>query len=100
MMLARCVFALLLAGAGSAVAGELDGCLSPEQRRAAIATRQAIPLGKALRAAKARLGGEVVRARLCKEGKELVYVLTVLAHDGKVTVATVDGTSGALIDGH
>ena len=100
MMLARCVFALLLAGAGSAVAGKLDGCLSPEQRRAAIATRQAIPLGKALRAAKARLGGEVVRARLCKEGKELVYVLTVLAHDGKVTVATVDGTSGALIDGH
>ncbi|HEX9322626.1 MAG TPA: hypothetical protein VF913_10970 [Xanthobacteraceae bacterium] len=100
MMLARCVFALLLAGAGSVVAGELDGCLSPEQRRAAIATRQAIPLGKALRAAKARLGGEVVRARLCKEGKELVYVLTVLAHDGKVTVATVDGTSGALIDGH
>jgi uncharacterized membrane protein YkoI len=99
MMLARCVFALLLAGAGSAVAGEVEGCLSPEQRRAAIASRQAIPLGKALRAAKAHLGGEVVRARLCKEGNELVYVLTVLAHDGKVTLATVDGTSGAFIDG-
>jgi len=99
MMLARWVGALLLASAGSAVAGELEGCLGPEQRRAAIASRQAIPLGKALRAAKAHLGGEVVRARLCKEGQELVYVLTVLAHDGKVTVATVDGTSGAFIDG-
>jgi uncharacterized membrane protein YkoI len=98
-MLAKFVVALLLAGAGSAVAGELEGCLSPEQRRAAIASRQAIPLGRALRAAKAHLGGEVVRARLCKEGDELVYVLTVLAHDGKVTLATVDGTSGAFIDG-
>lgn len=98
-MLTKCVVALLLAGAGSAVAGELEGCLSPEQRRAAIASRQAIPLGRALRAAKAHLGGEVVRARLCKEGNELVYVLTVLAHDGKVTLATIDGSSGAFIDG-
>src|ERR671924_1626290 len=98
-MLARCVLALLLAGAGSAAAVDLDGCLGPEQRRAAIASRQAIPLGKALRAAKARVGGEVVRARLCKEGAELVYVLTVLTHDGKVTVATVDGSSGAFIEG-
>jgi uncharacterized membrane protein YkoI len=98
-MLAKCVVALLLAGAGSAVAGEIEGCLSPEQRRAAIASRQAIPLGRALRAAKAHLGGEVVRARLCKEGNELVYVLTVLAHDGKVTLATIDGSSGAFIDG-
>jgi hypothetical protein len=40
-----------------------------------------------------------VRARLCKEGKELVYVLTVLAHDGKVTLATVDGTSGVFLEG-
>src|SRR5439155_1381459 len=99
MMLAGCAIAVLRAGAGSAVAGELEGCLSQEQRRAVIASRQAIPLGKALRAAKARLGGEVVRARLCKEGSELVYVLTVLAHDGKVTLATIDGTSGAFIDG-
>jgi uncharacterized membrane protein YkoI len=98
-MLARCVVVLWLAGAGSVVAGELDRCLSPEQRRAAIAARQAIPLGKALWAAQARLGGEVVRARLCREGNELVYVLTVLAHDGKVTLATIDGTSGAFIGG-
>jgi len=98
-MLARCVVALLLAGVGSAIASEFDGCLSPEQRRLVIASRKAIPLAKALRTAKAQLGGEVVRARLCREGNELVYVLTVLAHDGKVTLATVDGTSGAFIGG-
>ena len=88
---------LLLAVIPPAVGEELDGCLTPEQRRAAIAGRQAIPLAKALRAAKAHLQGEVVRARLCKEGQELVYMLTVLAQDGKVSLATVDGSSGAFM---
>ena len=100
MGLAGCIgLALLLAAAGSAAAGELEGCLGQEQRRAAIASHQAVPLEKAIRAAKVQLSGEVVRARLCKEGNELVYVLTVLARDGKVTLATVDGASGALIHG-
>jgi uncharacterized membrane protein YkoI len=98
-MLAKCAIALLLLGAGSAEAAESDGCLGPEQRRAAITNREAIPLGKALRNARAQLGGEVVRARLCREGKELVYVLTVLAYDGKVTTATIDGASGAVMGG-
>ncbi len=92
--------ALWLAGACSASAAEPANCLSQEQRRAAIATRQAIPLGKAMEAAREHLNGEVVRARLCRRDKELVYVLTVLAHDGKVTRATIDGTSGAFIHGH
>jgi len=94
------VVALLLAGVGSAAANEPGSCLSQEQRRAAIASRQAIPLGKAMEEAKAHIGGEVVRARLCSRDKELVYVLTVLAHDGKVTRAIIDGTSGAIIHGH
>jgi len=67
--------------------------------RAVIASRQVIPLGKALSAAKARLGGAVVRARLGKEGREVVYVLRVVAHDGNVSLATIDGPSGAFIDG-
>src|SRR3954469_23511564 len=91
--------ALLLACAGSAAAAELGTCLSQEQRRAAIASRQAIPLGKAMEAVKSHLGGEVVWARLCDRGKELVFVLTVLDHDGKVTRAIIDGKSGALIPG-
>ena len=92
--------AMVLADASVATAAELSGCLSQEQRRAAIASRQAIPLGKVIEAAKAHINGEVVGARLCNHGKELVYVLTVLAHDGKVTKATIDGTSGAVIHGH
>ena len=99
MMLARCAIACLILGAGSAAAAEFDGCLGPEQRRAAIVSRQAVPLEKALRNTRAQLHGEIVRARLCREGNELVYVLTVVAHDGKVTMAKIDGSSGAVIGG-
>jgi uncharacterized membrane protein YkoI len=89
--------ALLLACVLGEAAAEPASCLNQEQRRAAIAGRQAIPLGKALEAVRAQLGGEVLRARLCHHERGLVYVLTVLAHDGKVTRAIIDGTSGALI---
>jgi len=74
-------------------------CLSPEQRRAAIANHQAVPLGRAMRAVRGRVGGDIVRARLCEGAGGLVYLLTVLARDGKVTRATVDAASGNLLGG-
>lgn len=91
--------ALLVSCASAAAAGETGGCLSQDQRRAAIASRQAIPLGKAMEVARTELKGEVLRARLCDHDKELVYVLTVLAHDGKVTREIIDGKSGVVIHG-
>jgi len=72
-------------------------CLNKEQQRAAIASGKAVRLGVALKAVKRR--GEVVRARLCEGGKGLVYMLTVLARDGKVTRVTVDATSGTVLGG-
>jgi uncharacterized membrane protein YkoI len=74
-----------------------DRCLDPEQRRAAIAGRQAVPLAKAIHTARAHVTGEVVNARLCEQGQSLVYVLTVLGRDGKVSRASVDGASGAFL---
>ena len=76
-----------------------DGqCLTPSQRRHVSASGKVVPLGKAIRAARARRN-EVVDAKLCKGSKGLVYLLTLLAHDGKVTRATVDAASGTLADG-
>jgi uncharacterized membrane protein YkoI len=40
----------------------------------------------------------VVRARLCREETGLVYLLTLLARDGKVTHTAVDATSGKVVD--
>ena len=46
-----------------------------------------------------RMGGELVRARLCHEPSRLIYLLTVLARDGKVRRVTVDATNGTVISG-
>ena len=96
------LFALVVfAAAGPAAAADPAACLSQDQRRAAVATHRAIPLARAVRDVRHRAAGaEVVGARLCYHGAELVYVLTVLARDGKVTHASVNAASGVLIDGH
>jgi hypothetical protein len=77
-------------------------CLSAEEQRAAIAAGQAVPLAAAVRSVRgsvrARGAREVVNARLCREASSLVYVLTVLARDGKVSRATIDAGSGRLVD--
>ncbi|MGA2126200.1 MAG: hypothetical protein ABSG76_08610 [Xanthobacteraceae bacterium] len=96
----RFVIALALAGWAALprpVAADEHRCLDPEERRAAIAGRQAVPLTKAVHAVRAHVSGEVVHARLCEQGKTLVYVLTVLGHDGKVSRASIDGASGAFL---
>jgi uncharacterized membrane protein YkoI len=79
-------------------------CLTSDQQRIAIASGQAVPLAKAIRAVRGRgtartrgAGREVVKARLCREPKGLVYMLTVLARDGTVTQATVDAATGTVV---
>jgi len=50
-----------------------------------------------MRSAKKRMPGSVVRARLCRGGGGLVYVLTILARDGKVARLKVDAVKGTLV---
>jgi len=73
-------------------------CLTPAQRRHVSASGRVVSLSRAIRAARARRA-DLVDARLCKGPKGLVYMLTLLAQDGKVTRATVDASSGILVDG-
>jgi uncharacterized membrane protein YkoI len=91
---------IVLAVAGPAWAAD-PACLTQEQRRAAVASHRAIPLARAVRDVRRRTAGaEVVGARLCYRGSELVYVLTVLARDGKVIRASVNAASGVMMDAH
>jgi hypothetical protein len=76
-----------------------DVCLDQKQRRAASESGGLIRLSAAMRAAKARMPGTVVRARLCQGQDGLVYVLTVLARDGKVARIAVDAVKGTLVGG-
>jgi uncharacterized membrane protein YkoI len=91
----------LSTSAASARADEPHACLTKVEQRAATANGQAVTLGTALRSAHATVrhgAREVVKARLCHRGGRLVYVLTVLARNGKVTHTTVDATSGKVVD--
>jgi hypothetical protein len=72
-------------------------CLDQKERQAANESGQVVPLASAMRSAKKRMPGTVVRARLCRGKDGLVYVLTVLARDGKVARLTVDAVKGTLV---
>jgi hypothetical protein len=96
-LVAIAVFVLAVTVAQAADVAAATNCLSREQRRAALASGKVVPLSAAIRAAKVRRA-DVVRARLCESPKGLVYLLTLLARDGKVTLATVDAASGKPAD--
>ena len=74
-------------------------CLDQKERRAEIESGRVVRLDTAMRAARGKMPGTVVRARLCRGNDGLVYVLTVLARDGKVARLTVDAAKGTLADG-
>jgi len=91
----------LLAGPAFAVDPPDSACVAKAEQRAAVAARKAIPLAQAIKSLHEHgQRAEVVRARLCRHGDGLVYVLTLLARSGKVTRATVDAANGELINGH
>jgi uncharacterized membrane protein YkoI len=88
--------------AGPALAADLPahGCLNKAEQRAALASRQAVPLAVALKSAHEHMRrSEPLRARLCHRGDGLVYELTLLTHTGKVRHAIVDAENGQLIRG-
>ena len=69
-------------------------CLSKAEQRAAVVSHQAISLAQALKVRTRARHGDLVSARLCRDGNRLVYVLTLLGRSGKVIVATVDAANG------
>src|SRR5438874_8327179 len=90
------VLAMALVLCGQARA-EPAQCLGREEQRAAIAEGRAIALAAARRLLRERLPGDVVKARLCESPDGLIYMLTVLSHDGKVRRVMIDATNGAVI---
>jgi hypothetical protein len=94
-LLAALPLLLILLGPGRA--DEQGACLSKEERRTAAADSQLINVASVIRTVKARGHRDVIRVRLCHSPKGLVYVLTLLGRDGKVTRATVDATSGLVV---
>src|SRR4051812_840902 len=96
------VMATLTAPPALAAAEEDRACLSKAEQKAALSNGQTVTLAAAIRSARGSVRGrgarEVVKARLCREEKGLVYLLTLLTRDGKVTHTAVDATSGKVVD--
>jgi uncharacterized membrane protein YkoI len=88
-------FALVAMLTSSVAAQERPSCLTSAEQRAAIAAHEAVPLASV----RQRVSGELLRARLCRDSRRLIYLLTVLARDGKVRQVTVDATNGTVISG-
>jgi uncharacterized membrane protein YkoI len=74
-------------------------CLTQKDRRAEGETGKLVRLATAMHTARSKMPGTVVRARLCHGAEGLVYVLTVLGHDGKVARITIDAVKGTLVGG-
>jgi hypothetical protein len=72
-------------------------CLDQRERKVAEESGKVVNLATAMRAARKRAPGTLVQARLCHDKDGLVYVLTVLARDGKVARLTVDAAKGTLV---
>jgi uncharacterized membrane protein YkoI len=72
-------------------------CLNQKERRALVENGAVMQLAAALNAVRPHVPGTLVRARLCRRGEGLAYVLTVLGHDGKVTRVIVDAVKGSLV---
>ncbi len=75
-------------------------CLNQRERRALVENGTVLRLAAAMHAVRSHVPGTLVRARLCHRPEGLVYVLTVLAHDGKVMRVAVDASKGTLVGGH
>jgi hypothetical protein len=73
-------------------------CLTKAEQRAAVVEHRAISLAEAVKVLRAHgKRAELVRARLCRRDEKLVYVLTLLAHNGKVIRTSVDAANGELL---
>ena len=77
----------------------LRPCLNQKERRALVESGAVLRLAAALHAVRSRVPGTLVRARLCRRPEGFVYVLTVLAHDGKVTHVSIDAVKGTFVGG-
>jgi hypothetical protein len=74
-----------------------QACLNQRERRGLIESGAVLHLAVAIYALRNKVPGSLVRARLCRRADGFVYVLTVLAHDGKVTRLIVDAAKGTLL---
>ncbi|MBQ0822273.1 PepSY domain-containing protein [Microvirga sp. HBU67558] len=92
-----------MVGAASAqsAAAALKNCLPPREMQEAVAAKGVVAPASAVMTARRQIpGADVVRASLCRNSDDLVYVISVLQKDGRIVQVTIDGPSGRVKSVH
>ena len=74
--------------------GSTSTCLSDAELRDLVNSGQIVPQIYAFRTARTQTGGEVVRASLCPKEAGLVYMITTLSKDGKLSRIDISAVTG------
>ncbi|MGE0564702.1 MAG: hypothetical protein AB7O50_09330 [Pseudolabrys sp.] len=90
--------ALLAPGQAAAADRGVDGCLAKEERRVARASGRALRLSEVRTKLNIRRS-DIINVRLCESPAGLVYLLTLLPRNGKVSRVTVEAATGAVVHG-
>ena len=76
-------------------AATLKNCLPPREMQEAVAAKGVVAPASAVMTARRQVpGADVVRANLCRNSDDLVYVISVLQKDGRIVQVTIEGSSG------
>lgn len=74
--------------------GAKSACLNAHDVRHLVERGEVIPVHKAMGLVRSRLGGEVVKVRLCPEQAQLIYYLTLLDKNSQISVVAMDARTG------
>ena len=79
----------------------LQDCLLPREMQAAVASKDVVAPATAVMTARRQVpNADVVRANLCRNSDELVYVIVALQRDGRIVQVMIDGSSGRVKSVH
>ena len=98
----RLALLLLLLAAGPVRAeGGTAGCLDTAEMRDAVEEKAVIaPPVAVMVARRAVPGAEVIRARLCRSGEGMAYLISALREDGRLVQVVVDAPTGKVVAVH
>ena len=74
-----------------------SACLSSHETRLLVERGEVIPVHKAMQIARNRISGEIVKARLCPDGEQLIYLLTLLDKNGQISVMGMEARTGHIL---
>lgn len=95
ILLAVLALSVPIFGARDAWAVEAEpDCLTEAEVREVVTNRVVIPQIQALRLARTTTGGDAIRASLCRMDGGLIYIITMLARDGKLERVRIKGETG------